>query len=186
MKLRRGFKKEAEEYAIEYRQELSIATDGALCPFRLAASLEIPVVPLSHLSGFEPSAVDYRVGETEFFAATVHDGTFKMIVHNDTCHPNRQRSDVMHEISHIALGHPPHPPLTEGGCRNFSPALEYEAKELSCALLIPKTAAKRIVSTGMSLREASMIYGASADLIEYRIRITDARRWYQNSRRASR
>ena len=186
MKLRRGFKKEAEEYAMEYRQELSLATDGALCPFKLAASLEIPVVPLSHLAGFELTSSDYRTGESEFHAATVPLGTYRMIVYNNARHPNRQRSDVMHEIAHIALGHPPHLPLTDGGCRNFSPALEYEAKELSCTLLIPKTAAKRIVSMGLSSREASTIYGASTELIEYRIRITDARGWYRNSIRARR
>ncbi|MBV8799056.1 MAG: ImmA/IrrE family metallo-endopeptidase [Alphaproteobacteria bacterium] len=183
MKLRRGFRKEAEEYAAEYRAELDLATDGPLCPFKLAALLEIPVVPLSHLDGFGPENPNYSPSRNGFYAATIPIGTRRHIIYNDMSHPNRQRSDVMHEIAHTALGHPPHPPLTDDGCRNFNPVLELEAKELSFTLLIPKPAARRIVAQGITSFQASIIYGASKDLIEYRIRITDAHGWDRNRQR---
>jgi len=48
MRLRRGFKTEAEEYAEEFRTELELDIDGPLCPFRLASHLEIPVVAVSN------------------------------------------------------------------------------------------------------------------------------------------
>ena len=96
-----------------------------------------------------------------------------------------QRSNLMHDVSHIALGYPQHPPLTDDGCPNFDPVLEAEAKELSCTLLIPKPAARKIVAEGLTLAKASIIYGASRDLIEYRIRITDAHVWYRNRLRYS-
>ena len=180
MKLRRGFKTEAEQYASEFRAELRLATDGPLCPFQLAAWLEIPVVPLSKLDGFDAANPNYHPGETQFHAATLARGTHKTIFHNDSKHPNRQRSNVMHEIAHILLGHPAHPPLMEDGCRNFDSLLEHEAKELSFALRVSKPAARKIIATHMTLSQASVIYGTSTELIEYRIRITDARGWFVN------
>ena len=185
MKMRRGFRTEAEEYAAEFRAELGVATDGALCPFRLAALLAVPVVPLSQLNGFGPSARE-SAEESVFSATTLADGTYKMIVHNDSQHPHRQNSNVMHEIAHILLGHPAHPPLTEDRCRNFNTVFETEAKELGFTLLISKLSALRIVESGITLPQASILYGASRALIEYRIRITDANGWALNRRKKQR
>ena len=182
MKLRRGFKKEAEEYAADFRNELDLPLDGRLDPFRVASHLEIPVVGLSKLEGFLESE-DYEVGEDEFSAATIHDHTFKMIVHNDRHYPQRQNSNVMHEIAHILLGHPPHPPLTGDRCRNFNRMLETEAKELSFALLVPKLAALKIIESGLTVPQGSIVLGVSKDLLQYRIDITDARGWAYNRRR---
>ena len=106
MKLRRGFRKEAEEYAQEFRAELNIAPDGPLCPFALAAHLAVPIVKLSDLEGLEARFIR-GASESGFSATTVAEGTFKTIIHNDTQHPYRQNSNLMHEIAHILLGHPP-------------------------------------------------------------------------------
>lgn len=185
MKLRRGFKKEAEDYAADFRTELELPPDGRLDPFLLAYHLGVPVVPLSQLEGYGRND-DHQVGEDEFSAATIHDHTFKMIVHNDRHYPQRQNSNVMHEIAHILLGHPPHPPLTGDRCRNFDGILEAEAKELGFALLVPKLAALKVVESGLTIYQASIIYGVSKDLLQYRIDITDARGWAHNRRRRSR
>src|SRR4051794_12669462 len=129
MKLRRGFRKEAEEYAEEFRTELSLDTSGPLCPFRLAQHLDIPVIPLSNLEGLSPLYLNYVREDSQitFSATTVADGSFKLIVHNDFHHPFRQNSNVMHELAHILLGHPPRPPLADNNCRNFDAQSEYEA-----------------------------------------------------------
>ena len=50
MKLRRGFKKESEEIAVELRNELGLAPEAALCPWALAHHLEIPVYTLEMAS----------------------------------------------------------------------------------------------------------------------------------------
>src|SRR5436305_9337672 len=107
MKLRRGFKTEAEAYAEEFRTELSLQIDGALCPFELAKYLDIPVVGLSELPDLPANCLDHCIGEgqSEFSAMTVNDGSYRMIVHNESHHPYRQNSNVMHEIAHILLGH---------------------------------------------------------------------------------
>ena len=51
VKLRRGFRKEAEEYAAEYRKELNLAEHDPLDPFDLAEHLLIPV----HIQKISPT-----------------------------------------------------------------------------------------------------------------------------------
>lgn len=183
MKMRRGFRVEAEGYAIEFREELGLGAADPLCPFRLAALLELPVVPLSDLPGFAMASQITQRDTDGFSAVTIPDGTYKMIVHNDGHHPVRQNSNVMHEIAHILLGHPPHPPFTGDGCRNFQSLLEKEAKELAFTLLVPRPAALAIVESGTPLAIASAGHGVSRQLLDYRIRITDARGWAMNRQR---
>jgi Zn-dependent peptidase ImmA (M78 family) len=118
-----------------------------------------------------------------FSATTVAEGSFKLIVHNDFHHPFRQNSNVMHEIAHILLGHPPRPPLAGDKCRNFDAQSEYEANQLGFILLIPKLAALRIVESGMGNVAASQMYGVSSSVLIHRLNITDAKGWADNRRR---
>lgn len=185
MRLRWGFKTEAEEYAEEFRAELDLEIDGPLCPFRLASHLEVPLLPLSQLANFSRKYLEYFQGggQSEFSATTVNDGSYRLIVHNDSHHPYRQNSNVMHEIAHILLGHPPRPPVKGDGCRHFDPLLEKEANELGFVLLVPKRAALRIIETQMGMESACATYGVSSKLLRYRISITNAKGWADNRRR---
>ena len=60
MKLRRGFKKESEEIAVELRRELGLAPEAALCRWELARHLEIAVYTLATVQQCEPEAAAYR------------------------------------------------------------------------------------------------------------------------------
>ena len=168
------------------RLELQLPNDDPLDPSRLAAHLAIPVVPLSEVIGLNPRHLRYfrDKGQSEFSATTVvDDDGFKMIAHNDAHKPYRQNSNIMHEIAHIVLGHPPRPPLMEDNCRHFDPVCEGEASELGFTLLVPKRAALRIVETRMEIDTACAAYGVRPSLLEYRIRITNAAGWAANRRR---
>lgn len=187
MRLRRGFRKEAEEYADEFRAELSLHPVAPLSGFRLAEHLEIPVVALSRLPGLPREILNYFCGDGQqlFSATTINDDSNNMIVHNDTHHPYRQNSNIMHEIAHILLGHPSRPPFTGDGCRNFDAVLEKEANELGFAILIPKRAALHIVESRVPIDSVCVEYGVSRKLLTYRIKITDAAGWAENRRRKS-
>ena len=50
MSLRRGFKAEANRYALDFRRGLNVPADGPLCPWRLAQSLGVPVENLSDVA----------------------------------------------------------------------------------------------------------------------------------------
>ena len=178
-KLRHGFRKEAEEYAGEFREELGLEKHKPLDPFLLAKHLAIPVYAVS-----EHPAITHDIkrhfrgaGNDMFSAATLGDGTYREIIHNDFQHPNRQHSNITHELAHIILGHPPKPPLLNGNCRNFNPLLEKEASELGFTLLIPKAAALYAIEEFSKLCDAEEYYGVSQELLDYRIRITNAKGW---------
>src|SRR6185437_2379971 len=102
-KLRRGFRKEAEEYAAEFRIELETLADGPLCPFRLADHLEIPVLSLSALDAYS----EYAAELSEFSAITIPERKKPTIFHKHAHHPHLRNSKGMHESPHLVLGHPP-------------------------------------------------------------------------------
>lgn len=181
-RLRRGFRKEAEEYAEEFREELGLDEHQPLNPFVLAEHLDIPVHALS-----EHPTIPHDIkrhfqdaGNSMFSAITLVDGTYSEIIYNDFQHPNRQCSNITHELAHIILNHPPKPPLLNGSCRNFDPLLEKEANEFGFTLLIPKLAALYAIEEFSRLSDAAEYYGVSQELLRYRIRITNAKEWARN------
>ncbi len=174
MKLRRGFKSEANAYAREFRDELSLAHCDPLCPFKLAAHLEVPTVPLQHFANDEPEAYAYlnsKNGQKEFSALTLCYRTERLIVYNDAHSDGRIASDVAHELSHIILLHPPKPPFDESGSRHYSAMLEQEANWLGPALLISEEAALKIGRSGFSVPKAASAYGVTQDVMAMRLNV---------------
>ncbi len=182
---RRGFVKEAEEYALEFRQELGLANASPLMAIEIADLLEIPVWNLSDHPTIPTHIKDYffGIGRDHFSASTLNDGSYKEIIHNDSHHPNRQNSNIAHELAHILLGHPPKPPMSEDGCRNFSKRMEREAHDLGFTLLVPKPAALVAVEDFEDINDACEYFGVSKQLLEFRIRKADAKRWAINRAR---
>ncbi|WP_446422494.1 ImmA/IrrE family metallo-endopeptidase [Coleofasciculus sp.] len=178
MKLRRGFKKEANNYSREFRAELGLKPHAPLCPWKLSDLLGIPVVPLSEFKNECPTQTDYLTQKNRecFSAVTVFNGHRRLIVHNDSHHPHRQASNIAHELSHGILQHPPTAPFSEYGCRNFNKTIEDEANWLGPALLISEEAALHIVKRKISMDEAANFYGATKQVIRMRINVTGAKK----------
>jgi Zn-dependent peptidase ImmA (M78 family) len=176
MTLRRGFKKEANDYAKELRLELGINPHEPLSPWELAKHLGIPVSPLSEFGNENPKAVKYLKEKNQdcFSAITVFDGSRRLIVHNDAHHPYRQAANIAHELSHGILGHPATEVFNEIGCRNFNTEIEEEANWLGPALLISEEAALYIAKHQMSVDEASEYYCASKQVVNMRVNATNA------------
>lgn len=182
--LRRGFKTEANDIAREIRGELGLRDLEPLDPRKLADALEIRVVPLSQFRQDAPRA--YRlfrlVDRDSFSAVTVFDGTERMIVYNDAHSPGRQASDIVHELAHALLQHPPKPALDDRGCRNWDPELEEEADWLAGVLLITEDAALAIVRNNLSLEDAASRYGVSTQMVRFRVNMTGAWRRVRSAR----
>jgi Zn-dependent peptidase ImmA (M78 family) len=175
---RRGFKTETNDYAREFREELNFKSHDPLCPWALAKYLEIPVEPLSNYKSEIPEAViHYTEKESDSFSAiTVCDQYRRLIIHNDSHHLHRQAANIAHELGHGILGHMPMPVLDEYGCRYFDREQEDEANWLGPALLISQEAAIHIVKTGMTIEDASVIYGASKQVVKMRINVSGAQK----------
>lgn len=160
------------------RSELGRAPHEPLCPWQLAEHLCIRIVRLSSLRQQIPNEVGFLMndGAEVFSAATVFIRRRRTILHNDANPRSRQASDVAHELEHAILQHPPTPPFSDLGCRNFSKDVEDEASWLGFALLISEEAALHIVRSGWSLGEAAREFGVSKRVIRMRVNVTAARK----------
>ena len=177
MKLRRGFKKEANEIARETRKELNLLKTDPLDPWKLAHHLEIPVFSLSSMRDEIPDAVRYFMGtnRAEFSAVTVFLGLERTILHNDSHTRGRQASNLAHELSHALLLHPPTPPIDASGLRIWDQTLEDEAEWLAGALLISDEAALHIIRNGLAEEQSMDLYGVSRKMLQFRLNVTGAR-----------
>jgi len=178
LSFRRGFKTEANQIATEIRGELGLSQFDPLDPWVLSEHLAIDVLPLSEMRGEAPRAVAHFFGEgcNIFSAITIFHGTTRLIIHNDRHSKGRQSSNIAHELSHALLQHPPMPPLSELGLRNFNKDLEDEANWLAGVLLIPEQAALKIARQRIDLTEAASQYGVSTQMVNFRLNVTGARK----------
>ncbi|HEY2416158.1 MAG TPA: ImmA/IrrE family metallo-endopeptidase [Pirellulaceae bacterium] len=172
--LRRGFKTEANSHAVALRREMQLDDHAPLCPWRLAAYLDVPVIPLSDLKAVEPLAVRYLAGKGRglFSAVTIFVGRYgrrRMVFHNDAHTKSRQAANLAHELAHAILCHPPTPPFA------IDQIAEDEAKWLGPTLLVPDQAALHIVETRMPAGSAESLYGVSASLLQMRLNVSGAK-----------
>lgn len=172
MGFERGFKSNANRIALKVREQMGLSPESPIDPSEVCAHYDITLLRLSEI-GFDCSA--FQGADSSFFSAvTVPRGAQRGIVFNDFHHPFRQRSSVCHELAHCFLGHECAPPLTPKGERAYSSGIEAEANFLGGALLITNEAAIRIALTEMPPAEAQALYGASRDMLEYRLRMSGA------------
>lgn len=140
-------------------------------PFVVCEMFDIEVVRLSDLSC--DSSTFHDSSQSCFSALTVSRGILSAIVHNDSHHPLRQRSNICHELAHLFLGHEHVPPLNEAGERVHEGGIEAEANYLGGCLLMSNEAAIHVVSNGL-LSRAQLIYGVSRPMLDYRLRMSGA------------
>src|SRR5687767_14162392 len=148
MKLRRGFKAEADRIAVALRADLGLRPFDPMDLQALARRLDVPVVPLSTLKGPCKQAVRQlcEIDPGAFSAITLPDDAGgKFVLHNDAHTPARQRRNIAHEFSHVLLRHEMTLPLDATGCRKIDKEVEDEANWLSGAILVPAPAALFIV-----------------------------------------
>ena len=179
MALRRGFKTEANTYAREIRTDLGLASDAPLCPFMTANHLAVPVRKLSSFSAVLPdqtACLSRKGSGLGFSAMTACLGRERVIIYNDYLPLTRAHADIMHEISHLMLLHPPHQLRADTGGRHFDNDLEEEANWLGPALLVSEEAALSIAQRGMSPNQAATIYKVSPSLMQMRLNVTGAMR----------
>lgn len=175
MPLRRGFKAEANRIALRVRARMGLGAVDPVDPFEICTHFDIQVIRLSEV---DPRSPFLQRESSAFSAVTVPCGVQTAIVHNDSHHPYRQRSNLCHELAHCFLGHECAPPLTENGERTRDGGIEEEANFLAGALLIPNEAALHIVSNSL-VPAAQRLYGVSQPMLTYRLRISGAHAIHQ-------
>jgi len=117
-----------------------------------------------------------HVDQKSFSAGTVFSGLKRLIVFNDSHPKGRQASDIIHELAHAILGHPPSVPFNDYGCRNLNKEIEEEANWLGPALLVSEESALHIVRQRMNETLAAQYYGCTTSVIRFRLNMTGALR----------
>ena len=167
----RGFKAKANRLAVAIRADLGLRAHDPLDPLAVCEHFEIRVVPLTSLG---PEVVHFtHVERSAFSAVTVPCGLRRAIVHNETHHPDRQRSNIMHELAHGFLGHKPCSAFNCDGERHYDGGIEAEASFLAGALLITNESAWYIVRAQL-IGVARQMYGVSQQMLDYRLRVSGA------------
>lgn len=179
LEFRRGFKAEANRIALRVRDHLHLRPIDPIDPVDICTHFDVALIKLSEVHSDSP----FLGGDNSSFSAvTVPCGWRTAIVHNDSHHPYRQRSNICHELAHCFLGHECTPPLTEDGDRAHDGGVEAEANYLAGTLLIPNEAAIHIVREGLTL-QAQGIYGVSSPMLTYRLQISGAHRIHERRMR---
>jgi hypothetical protein len=174
--VRRGFKTEARQLALDVRREVGISDADPFDPELWAREYGIPLLSLEDLSCSDEAKSHFlRVRSANWSAALVTNGVGQLIVFNPSHAPTRVRSDIGHEAGHVILEHPnvTHVSLASG-C-DARKMLEDEANELAGELLLPASAAKRLAARGASDDDVAEAFGISTIMARWRMNATGAR-----------
>jgi hypothetical protein len=175
---RRGFKTEANRIALRIREQMGLLPVSPIDPLKVCDRFDIQLIKLSELDGQCPFL---RSDSSCFSAVTVPRGLNTAIVHNDSHHPYRQRSNICHELAHCFLGHECTPPLTPEGERARDGSIEAEANYLAGTLLLTNEGAWHVMYRQL-LAEAQYAYGISEKMLNYRLRVSGAQTRYRRIR----
>ena len=103
-----------------------------------------------------------------------------MVILNSGRSAARSASDVMHELSHIIIGHRPgRVDIAEDGSlvlNTYDRKQEDEANWLAGCLLLPRGALLSMTRRRIPLAASAEQYGVSLQMLEFRLNVTGTRR----------
>lgn len=176
--LKRGFKAQSERRSAEFRKQLGLEVYEPLSAFALAKHLNVRCSKASDVKGVDKQDIRQlvEIDSKSWSAFTLSNGGTSVVIYNCSQSPPRVNSVLMHELSHIILGHELYEPsylendvFLHG---NFSEENEAEADWLGAALLLPRPALVAILESGIVPEVARNTYNVSKQMYDYRMRIT--------------
>ena len=187
MAFRRGFKSQCERRAVEVRKDLRLNNLAPLNAFDLANHFKITVwstIDIVQLSQIDQKNLN-EDDEDSWSALTLRDGIHNLIIYKEYQSKYRINSVVMHELSHIMLGHE-----LANACKledgsvvpsNFTEDQEDEANWLAGTLLLPRPLLLFIEREKFSHQHVTEEFGVSQDMLIWRKRMTGVSYQIKNS-----
>lgn len=187
--MRRGFKSQCERKSAEIRKSLGLSSDDPLDANAYAKFLNISVWTEQEIEGVSIADIkQLNVDDSESWSAfTLRVENHYLVVVNSSQSTPRINSVLMHELSHINLGHD----LTSAGLTEegyFIPTTydetdEEEADWLAGTLLLPRPAllkARRLRLTDQQIQDH---FNVSQQMLTWRFRMTGVDYQMANARR---
>lgn len=174
----KGFKNSCESVSLQMRRKLDLRSTDALDPYLLADYLNIKVITPRNIPGLSDDKLTILLqsGAESWSAATLVSNGKSLIILNSAHSSARSSSNLMHEISHILLGHRPSEiSVTKDRLlllNIFNPDQESEAAWMSGCLLLPREILMLIKQKGWSAQIVNSIYKVSEQMLNYRLRVT--------------
>lgn len=184
--LERGFKSWSERISLELRKDLQLSDTAPLDARALADYLEVAIWNPRDLDALSSETLETLLIEDRdnWSAVTVSHNGSSAILCNPSHSGGRPASDIMHELSHLIIGHDPaRMILSQDGSlvlRSFDQRQEQEASWLAGCLLLPRPALMKCA--GANVEEACRKYGVSEQLLRYRLNVTGVKRQMQQRR----
>jgi Zn-dependent peptidase ImmA (M78 family) len=186
--VRHGFKAKSERTAISARTTLGLKAHAPIDPWKYADHLKVMVLEFGKL-GLPPRTVQQLTvidGDSWSAMALRVEGVSAIVI-NPAHALTRQRNDLMHELAHIELLHPPaRVEVSETGLlllSDYSDEQEQEADWLAGAMLLPREGLVRLRAGRQSTEEIAAYYGVSEQLCEWRLRMTGVDAQMRRARR---
>lgn len=176
--LRRGFKSQCERRSTETRKRLRLSPSSPLSAFDLAADIGVTVKAANEIDGLDhDDLIQLTYTDKDSWSAfTLRIRERHLVVFNSGQSKPRINSVVMHELSHIMLGHElAAAGTTEDGHlipSNYDQDQEDEADWLGGTLLLPRPALLAIRRLGLSDDEAMSEFQVSRQMLTWRFRVT--------------
>ena len=176
--LRRGFKTWCEKAADGFRRDLHVARNGPLDPHVLARHLQVLVLTPDQIAGLGQDHRDQLLKHdpSSWSAVTIELPEKKIIILNSSHVPQRQNSDLMHELAHLILEHEPaRVDVTPDGLMlldTYDREQEAEANWFAGALLVPRDALLSVLANNRRNENAAQHFAVSVDMIKWRRQMT--------------
>lgn len=186
VKLRHGFKSEAEKASLFWREELGLKPFEKLPAKEFAELLGISVFAMSDYTISDqfpfglPQDVVRFLENSKVSALTMKNRNGNsLIIYNSIHSPARQESSIMHEIAHNLLNHFA---LSKESVqfsiweRTYNPVFEEEATIFGSILQIPDPGLYKHLRNGVDRKEIAEYFGASTDMVILRYNMCGFRR----------
>ena len=187
--MKRGFKAQSERRSIELRKRLGLTETDRLSAIDLANLFSTFVISADEVPDLsEESRQQLFHNDRESWSAfTLKKDNHNMIIYQPSQRPYRINSVLMHELSHIILGHTfsDVSTSTEGHMMidNYDKDQEDEADWLSGALLLPRPALVWMQKQQLSQANACERFFVSLDMLNWRTRMTGVKKQMSYSKR---
>lgn len=180
-----------EQEALRIRALAGIPLDQPLNPYRLARLARLHVITLDDINDLsEESRQQLLINDSDSWSG----GTigplpngWGLVILNPRHSRRRHVATLMEEICHVFLGHTPSRvnfPVGNGqgkiAFRDYNEEDEKAAFAVGAATLVPYQVLRLAVEQGLTAEQMAKLYRVSADLVEYRIKVTGLWATYKN------